>query len=416
MAKIVDSLKNLSVKNGVEPHENNQQDCGQSKFILHVQRSYKGQGKTPRYVLSVCSSEQDQGFKFGVVYTACGLSHLGSLNNGMVPVTQMVQATYFFDDVSVIGMKFSRVNKNIIYIASENGKIRTFDTRNAEKLVAEFKDDTKKDDAKSIISFDVNCDDTLIAGGTEHTGGDAFILFWDVRYNKSGMKMKKKNTIAGGYWESHMDDITCLSFNPVKPDVLASGSTDGLINVYDLAEPSEDEALIHSLNTESSVDKLGWSSSDSLWCTTHTNALQLWNCEDASPYARFERNHLAVSPDDDPDNCYVVKYHPTNVMFGRPFVLAGSSTPQGEKLRCLSIVNDRLEMCDEIIGNNQVVRDSWVDEQNHLLLTGGEECFVNIWQLKEKPMMSREEYAHRGSARWVHKLNTEKHQCRTKPY
>lgn len=103
-----------------------------------------------------------------------------------------------------------------------------------------------------MVSFDVSCNDRLIAAGTEHTGGDAFILFWDIRYGKS-MKKKINNKIVGGYWESHTDDITCLSFNPVKSNFLASGSTDGLINVFDLTQPSEDEALMYSLNTESSV-------------------------------------------------------------------------------------------------------------------------------------------------------------------
>lgn len=50
-----------------------------------------------------------------------------------------------------------------------------------------------------------------------------------------------------------MDDITCLTFHPAKRNVLASGSTDGLMNMFDLIQSSEDLALTCSLNTESSV-------------------------------------------------------------------------------------------------------------------------------------------------------------------
>lgn len=78
-------------------------------------------------------------------------------------------------------------------------------------------------------------------------------MFWDVRYNKKKMSKEQKSHPIGGYWESHTDDITCLVFHSVKPNVLASGSTDGLINVFDLAQPSEDAALTYTLNTESSV-------------------------------------------------------------------------------------------------------------------------------------------------------------------
>lgn len=112
-------------------------------------------------------------------------------------------------------------------------------------------DDSEDGKIKPLVSFDLSCDERLLAGGTEHTGGDAFILFWDIR--QSGSKIENKNKLLGGYWESHMDDITCLTFHPSKRNVLASGSTDGLMNIFDLTQSSEDLALTYSLNTESSV-------------------------------------------------------------------------------------------------------------------------------------------------------------------
>lgn len=53
-----------------------------------------------------------------------------------------------------------------------------------------------------------------------------------------------------------MDDVTCLTFHSIKRDILASGSTDGLMNIFDLAQPAEDLALMYSLNTGSSVVRL----------------------------------------------------------------------------------------------------------------------------------------------------------------
>jgi len=101
--------------------------------------------------------------------------------------------------------------------------------------------------------FDINCNERLIAAGTEHIGGDAFILFWDIRYGKKKISSLPSSNFLGGYWESHTDDITWLAFHPTKEDILASGSTDGLMNVFDLKQSSEDQALTYSLNTESSV-------------------------------------------------------------------------------------------------------------------------------------------------------------------
>lgn len=77
---------------------------------------------------------------------------------------------------------------------------------------------------------------------------------------------------------------------------LISGSTDGLINIYDLSQPCEDEALIDSLNTESSVEQLLWFNSSGRWsisCITHVADLQLWNLEQAEPYKHVTRAELA---------------------------------------------------------------------------------------------------------------------------
>lgn len=123
--------------------------------------------------------------------------------------------------------------------------------KTATNIVQILTDNNEESKVKPLASFDINCDERLLAGGTEHIGGDAFILFWDIRLSNS--KISNENKLLGGYWESHMDDVTCLAFHPNKRDVLASGSTDGLINIFDLEQTSEDSALCYSLNTESSV-------------------------------------------------------------------------------------------------------------------------------------------------------------------
>lgn len=51
---------------------------------------------------------------------------------------------------------------------------------------------------KTLNCFDVSANDLLLCGGTDVYGGDAFILFWDVRNVK----------LMGAYWESHTDDVT----------------------------------------------------------------------------------------------------------------------------------------------------------------------------------------------------------------
>ncbi|XP_070169988.1 WD repeat-containing protein 89 [Polyergus mexicanus] len=372
MSKIVESLKRLNVENGVGSTEQDNEKIGEKGEMTLLMEEMVSDDRN--YILSVCGTQSEPEFRIGAALSdhTCVIYSVGESLNRVI--------TLEHNQAPIMGVKFSLTSRNILYTATNDGQITACDLRAKGKIVAEFKDSTEDGKTKPLASFDISCDDRLIAGGTEHTGGDAFILFWDVRYN--GSKMENKNNLLGGYWESHMDDVTCLSFHSVKQNVLASGSTDGLMNIFDLTQPSEDLALTCSLNTESSVDRLGWLTDDSLWCTTHIHTLQLWDCEGASAYATFMRNHLAVSQNDDPDSCYLVRFHATNA-FGQPFLLAGSSTVKGENLRCFNIMNNRLETYHEIVGNKQIVRDSWIHEKSNCLVTVGEGGIINIWRQVE---------------------------------
>lgn len=93
--------------------------------------------------------------------------------------------------------------------------------------------------------------------------------------------------------------ILQVKFHGIEHNKLISGSTDGLINVFDLSQNTEDNALIDSLNTESSVDSLYWYvnefGKDAIFCSTHTHDVQLWNIDDAAPFAHFHRDELSTT-------------------------------------------------------------------------------------------------------------------------
>lgn len=44
-----------------------------------------------------------------------------------------------------------------------------------------------------------------------------------------------------------------MKFHPSQPDSLATGSTDGLVCVFDISQTPEDDAILWTFNTESSV-------------------------------------------------------------------------------------------------------------------------------------------------------------------
>ncbi|XP_018401544.1 PREDICTED: WD repeat-containing protein 89 [Cyphomyrmex costatus] len=400
MSKIVESLKKLNVENNTELVRQDN-DGVNKKVELTLSLEERVSLDQSEYILSVCGTQSEPEFRIGAALSdhSCIIYSIGESLNRII--------TLDHNQAPIVGIKFNPTSKNLIYVASNDGLITACDLRAKGKIVAEFKDNTENGKTKPLASFDLSCDERLIAGGTEHTGGDAFILFWDIRQSSS---KGNKNSLLGGYWESHMDDITCLTFHPVKQNVLASGSTDGLMNIFDLTQSSEDLALTYSLNTESSVDRLGWLTDDSLWCTTHTQILQLWECEGASAYATFTRSDLAVSQNDDPDNCYLVRFHATDA-FGQPFLLTGSSTVKGENLRCLNIKKNRLEMYYEIVGNKQIVRDSWMHEKSGSLVTVGEKGTINVWRQTESSIQKNSNHE------LLTKIGTNRDRHhRTKPY
>lgn len=75
-----------------------------------------------------------------------------------------------------------------------------------------------------------------------------------------------------------------MKFHSKNPDLILSGSTDGLICVFDISQTDEDDALLCTLNTESSVGNINWHETalgkNLVSCITHTNDFQLYNAED----------------------------------------------------------------------------------------------------------------------------------------
>ena len=80
----------------------------------------------------------------------------------------------------------------------------------------------------------------------------------------------------GGYWSVHSDDVTSVQFSGDNSDLLASGGTDGQVNVLDVSKSDEEEALTQCHNTQDSVAGIEWAGEQRIVITTHTEGLQDW--------------------------------------------------------------------------------------------------------------------------------------------
>ena len=209
-------------------------------------------------------------------------------------------------------------------------------------------------------------------------GVDSFLLFWDTR---------QPGKIQGGYWESHSDDVTSLEFHPNHPSTLASGSTDGQVNIFDVSQPDEDAALVTSHQTEDSVARLCWYSrkgqDQQLAIATHTEELQLWSTEAEGPHTMLSRSALCHGiRRSATEHCYMAGFHQRGEEEGL-VVVAGSSYSPDPCLRLALVKNKKAKplgiLKRKAGGGYGVARCSLNIQGTNSLVTGGEDGVVRLW-------------------------------------
>ncbi|XP_066534723.1 WD repeat-containing protein 89 [Hoplias malabaricus] len=175
---------------------------------------------------------------------------------------------------AVFGVRFSPSSNDLLYTGSADGTVRCWDVRTPGSAATRV---FRSDPAHSYCSFDISCTDRVICAGTEQVGEDSLLVFWDNRMVRDGGT--EKDRLLGVYSESHSDDITAVRFHPSQADRLASGATDGLVNIFDLSLGTEDDALVTTCNCDSSTSFLCWTGKnlDQLLCLSHDEGLHLWD-------------------------------------------------------------------------------------------------------------------------------------------
>lgn len=262
---------------------------------------------------------------------------------------------------SICGIRFANENSSTLFVAEASGNIYLYDIRSKPTHVQTFHN---PDIAPQVFTcFDLNANDMVLCAGTERSNADAYIVLFDIR---------KGSTLAT-YVDSHRDDLTQVKFHPNKSNLLASGSTDGLINVFNTSETDEYDALEYCLNSESSVQTINWHPNrtimqvndgngtdtlDLLSCITHTNDFQLFNVNESELLFQTNRTEItAMLKRKNENDCYLVNCH-NHTSNDDIFVLAGSNFGGGQCLRSITVNDKSFKPRNNLIGNKQIVRCS----------------------------------------------------------
>ncbi|KAF9040683.1 WD40-repeat-containing domain protein [Panaeolus papilionaceus] len=267
------------------------------------------------------------------------------------------------------------VVRNCIVSSGRDGSVKVWDERSGSHSIKM----TNLGQDRGLLCCDVSADGMTVAAGTELKGDDAILLYWDPRQPAAPLRM---------HTSTHSEDITTLSFSPVSygPQVLLSGSSDGLVSISNPSEDDEDEATINVGNFGCSVSQAGWihgaqpgqaaiwAASDMETFSTWTmEAEQLLNIDIRSPVLHQRRTWVTD---------YLVTAHSSPTSVPNLSVFTGSN--EGD-IALVSNANPSTSESPWYLhrlwtqGHSGVVRSLLWDEQNQKIVSGGEDGTLKTW-------------------------------------
>jgi hypothetical protein len=155
-----------------------------------------------------------------------------------------------------------------LFTAGRDGVIRLWDPRNpSPKPILEIHE------PKGAGFSALACAGNFLAAGTESTKeglGDVSVLVYDLR---------NPGTPLRSFVESHTDSITHLQWHPTQKNLLLSGSTDGLVSVFDAEVAEEEDALMQVLNPRSAVHCAGFLTEDQVYALSTDEQFWVYGLE-----------------------------------------------------------------------------------------------------------------------------------------
>lgn len=261
-----------------------------------------------------------------------------------------------------------------LFTAGRDGLIRLWDPRNPSP-----KPTLELHEPKGAGFSALACAGNFLAAGTESAKeglGDVSVLVYDLR--SPGAPPLRS------FVESHTDSITQLQWHPTQRNLLLSGSTDGLVSVFDAEVADEEDALKQVLNPRSAVHCAGFLAEDQVYALSTDEQLWVYGLEKTGT---AEEEALPVKEFGDVrgelDCMYVIDLV-REPFLPNPVVACGHNEKQ--TLRVAELKGPGWELGERVefpgAHGEEVVRDlKFVDQRR--VLTCGEDGIVRFWGLGE---------------------------------
>ncbi|KAM6171173.1 WD repeat-containing protein 89 [Erethizon dorsatum] len=339
---------------------------------LHIVKC-SSEPKEPTYVLGIDASKTVQAEKGSLVAILCSNGSIRIYDKETLNVLREVNG----HPRLLNGIRFAN-SCDSVYSASADGTVKRWDARLAgEKPVQLFKGYP----SNVFISFDISCNDHVICAGTEKVDDDALLVFWDARINSEALSTTRDP--LGAYSEAHSDDVTQVCFHPSNPNMVVTGSTDGLVNVFDISADDEEHALVTTCNSASSVSCVGWSGRDykQIYCLTHDEGFCWWDLnhlDTEEPITLLniqDVREIINTKEDNLDYLIGGQYHEK---IDKLFVIGGTHTGRIHLMTCTP--SGLTPVASLGSGHAATVRSFCWDVRDNALLTGGEDARLVLWK------------------------------------
>jgi len=271
--------------------------------------------------------------------------------------------------------RLAAADRQLLLSSGKDGCVKAWDARSNSVAI-----DMRTSGAlRPLLCCDASSDGLTVAAGTVLEKEDAFILYWDPRFPAAPLRT---------HGSTHSDDVTVVSFLTQSQSTqknLLSASSDGLISTSNAEENDEDEAVLHVGNWSCSISQAGWicgPAGPNVWAASDMETFSTWSKE-LDPRADLDiRNPSVHTQSRTWVTDYLISCHNDTRSSGDPRVFVGSNEGDFALISSSDVYDAGAPWSLHRVwseGHTDIVRSLLWDEENGVIISGGEDGGIKLW-------------------------------------